>query len=602
MKILIRSGKFGANYFAHTFGKLITPNKHHAIPLYISIQRKSTGKEWSYAMGPSDVPLLGLTIGKALDQAAESFGDTEAVVSVHQRIRRTFSEVKEESEKLAAGLLALGFQRGDRIGIWGPNSYEWYLTVFAAAKAGLILVNINPAYRPGELKYCLNKVSVKGIVCASKFKSSDYYKMLNEIAPELPSCLPGQLNSKDIPNLKTVIMMGSDSSSGTYSFDSTLEMAGSEDFDKLDKLQDQVQFDDPCNIQFTSGTTGLPKAALLSHHNLVNNAFFVGKRCTYNIKPLRICLPVPLYHCFGCVVGMLSGTLHGCTMVFPNDGFDPKAIVKSFQDERLNSCYGTPTMFVDILKEYRNNPVNVDTLSCGIMTGAPCPEELITALAKEMNMKDILIVYGMTETSPVSFQSSPNDSLKIRSQTIGYPGDHVEAKIVTENNEIVKRGEPGELLIRGYCNFLGYWGDEEKTRETVGRDRWLRTGDLATMNEDGYGSIIGRIKDMIIRGGENIYPAELENFFMSHPDIIEAQVFGVPDERMGEEAVLWVRTAPGSKLSEEEIRSWCKGKIAHFKIPRYIRQKSEFPVTVTGKVQKFKMREIEIQNLGLKKS
>ncbi|KAB7505740.1 Acyl-CoA synthetase family member 2, mitochondrial [Armadillidium nasatum] len=554
MKILIRSGKFGANYFAHTFRKLINPNKHHAIPLYISIQRKSTGKEWSYAMGPSDVPLLGLTIGKALDQAAESFGDTEAVVSVHQSIRRTFSEVKEE-----------GFQRGDRIGIWGPNSYEWYLTVFAAAKAGLILVNINPAYRPGELKYCLNKVSVKGIVCASKFKSSDYYKMLNEIAPELPSCLPGQLNSKDIPNLKTVIMMGSDSSSGTYSFESTLEMARSEDFNKLDKLQDQVQFDDPCNIQFTS--------------------------------PLRICLPVPLYHCFGCVVGMLSGTLHGCTMVFPNDGFDPKAIVKSFEDERLNSCYGTPTMFVDILKEYRNNPVNVDTLSCGIMTGAPCPEELITALAKEMNMKDILIVYGMTETSPVSFQSSPNDSLRIRSQTIGYPGDHVE-KIMKS----LKGASPGELLIRGYCNFLGYWGDEEKTRETVGRDRWLRTGDLATMNEDGYGSIIGRIKDMIIRGGENLYPAELENFFMSHPDIIEAQVFGVPDERMGEEAVLWVRTVPGSKLSEEEIRSWCKGKIAHFKIPRYIRQKSEFPVTVTGKVQKFKMREIEIQNLGLKKS
>ncbi|RXG68653.1 Acetyl-coenzyme A synthetase [Armadillidium vulgare] len=511
-------------------------------------------------MGPSDVPLLGLTIGKALDQAAESFGDTEAVVSIHQSIRRTFSQVKEESEKLAAGFLALGFKRGDRIGIWGPNSYEWYLTEFAAAKAGLILVNINPSFRSGELKYCLNKVAVKGIICATKFKTSDYYKMLNEIAPELSTSPAGQLTSKDIPNLKTVIMMGSNSASGTFSFDSILGFAGSGHFDELCELERKIQFDEPCNIQFTSGTTGLPKAALLSHHNILNDAFFVGKRCGYDIKPLRICVPTPLYHCFGCVLGVLANVLHGCTTVFANDAFDPKAIVKSFEEERINFCYGTPTMFVDILREFRINPVKVDTLSYGLMGGAPCPEELVTALAKELNMKDILVTYGMTETSPTTFQCFPSDSLAIRSQTIGYPLDHIEVKIVNENNEIVRTGESGELLIRGYCNFLGYWGDEEKTKEIMGPDRWLRTGDLATMNEDGYGAIIGRIKDMIIRGGENIYPAELENFYMSHPDIIEAQVFGVPDERMGEEVALWVRLVPGSKLSEEDIRNWSKGK------------------------------------------
>ncbi|KAB7505739.1 Acyl-CoA synthetase family member 2, mitochondrial [Armadillidium nasatum] len=572
MKFLIRYNKFGANYFAHTYRKLISSDKHHALPL-IRIQRKSTCKnEWSYAMGPSDVPLLGLTIGKALDQAAESFGDTEAVVSIHQSIRRTFSQVKEESEKLAAGFLALGFKRGDRIGIWGPNSYEWYLMEFAAAKAGLILVNINPSYRSGELKYCLNKVSVKGIVCATKFKTSDYYKMLNEIAPELSSSPAGQLTTKDIPNLKTVIMMGSNSASGTYSFDSILGFAGSGHFDELSELERKIQFDEPCNIQFTSGTTGLPKAALLSHHNVINNGFFFGKRCGYDLKPLRICVPTPLYHCIGCVLGVLASVLHGCTVVFANDAFDPKAIVKSFEEERINSCYGTPTMFVDILREFRINPVKVDTLSFGLMGGAPCPEELVTAMAKELNM-DILVAYGMTETSPVSFQCFLSDSLAIKSQTIGYPLDHVEVKIVNENNEIVRTGESGELLIRGYCNFLERGEISYPTYENYTYTR----ADLATMNEDGYGAIIGRIKDMIIRGGENIYPAEIENFYMSHPDIIEAQVFGVPDERMGEEVALWVRLVPGSKLSEEDIRNWSKGKIAHYKIPRYIREKSEFP-------------------------
>ncbi|XP_047483965.1 medium-chain acyl-CoA ligase ACSF2, mitochondrial-like [Penaeus chinensis] len=495
-----------------------------------------------------------------VDRAERSFGDREAVVSVHQGVRKTFSQVKEESGLVAAGLLAAGLEPGDRLGIWGPNSYEWFLTQFAAAKAGLILVNINPAYRPSELEYCLNKVGVKGIVCDEKFKTSD----------------------------------------GTFRFRDLYEAGESSHRKRVDELSSKIQFDSACSFQYTSGTTGLPKAAVLSHHQIVNNAYHsIGKRIGYGEKPHRICLSVPLYHCLGCVAGTICGMLYGATCVMPSAGFDPDAIVRPLEREKIASCYGTPTMFVDILNSFRKNPTDLSVISTGIMAGAPCPRDLVTAV-NELRMKDLIVMYGMTETSPVTFQCFPSDPPEVRSSTIGFPGDHIEVKVVDESEEIVRAGEAGELLVRGYCNFLGYWDDPEKTREIMTQDRWLRTSDLISIQPDGYGHFIGRIKDMVIRGGENIYPAEIENFFLGHPDVIEAQVFGVPDARMGEEVATWIRKAEGSSLSDTELREWCKGKIAHYKVPRYVLFKDEFPRTVTGKIQKFKMREQTIEELNLK--
>ncbi|XP_037799315.1 LOW QUALITY PROTEIN: medium-chain acyl-CoA ligase ACSF2, mitochondrial-like, partial [Penaeus monodon] len=545
---------------------------------------------WSYVSTPGSEPLLGLSVGQAVDRAERRFGDREAVVSVHQGVRKTFSQVKEESDLVAAGFLAAGLEPGDRLGIWGPNSYEWYLTQFAAAKAGLILVNINPAYRPNELEYCLNKVGVKGIVCDEKFKTSDYYKMLCALAPELPSSVPGDLNSATLPHLKKVFIRSQEKLSGTFRFGDLYEAVKVPTV-RVNELSSKIQFDSACSIRYTSGTTGLPKAAVLSHHQIVNNAYHsIGKRIGYGEKPHRICLSVPLYHCFGCVAGTVCGMLYGATCVMPSASFDPDAIVWTLEREKITSCYGTPTMFVDILNSHRKNPTDLSAISTGIMAGAPCPQELVMAVMTDLKMKDFLVMYGMTETSPVTFQCFPSDPPEVRSSTIGYPGDHIEVKVVNESGEIVPTGEAGELLIRGYCNFLGYWDDPEKTKEIMTQDRWLRTGDLALIQPDGYGQIIGRIKDMVIRGGENIYPAEIENFFMGHPDVIEAQVFGVPDARMGEEVATWIRKAEGSSLSDTELREWCKGKIAHYKVPRYMLFKDEFPRTVTGKIQKFKMR------------
>ncbi|XP_070001673.1 medium-chain acyl-CoA ligase ACSF2, mitochondrial-like isoform X2 [Penaeus vannamei] len=575
---------------------------NHSATYILASQRWLSGApfEWSYVSTPSSEPLLGLSIGQVVDRAERRFGDREAVVSVHQAVRRTFSQVKEESDLVAAGFLAAGLEPGDRLGIWGPNSYEWYLTQFAAAKAGLILVNINPAYRPNELEYCLNKVGVKGIVCDEKFKTSDYYKMLCAVAPELPSSAPGDLSSSAVPYLKKVFMCSQEKLSGTFRFQDLYGAGESSHRKRVDELSSKIQFDSACNIQFTSGTTGLPKGAVLSHHMLVNNAYSIGGRTEYQKKPHRICISVPLYHCFGCIGGTLCGMLYGATSVLPSAGFDPEAIVKTLESEKITSCYGTPTMFVDILNAYRKNPTDLSAISTGIMAGAPCPQELVMAVMNDLKMKDFLVMYGMTETSPVTFQCFPSDPPEVRSSTIGYPGDHIEVKVVDESGAIVRAGEAGELLVRGYCNFLGYWDDPGKTREIVTEDRWLRTGDLALIQPDGYGRIIGRIKDMVIRGGENIYPAEVENFFMGHPDVIEAQVFGVPDARMGEEVATWIRKAEDSSLSDAELREWCKGKIAHYKVPRYVLFKDEFPRTVTGKIQKFKMRELTIEELNLK--
>ncbi|XP_069969606.1 medium-chain acyl-CoA ligase ACSF2, mitochondrial [Penaeus vannamei] len=598
-------GMLNSSYVMASRGRVCTHFLHRRRPwpLLGAWRRWLSGApfEWSYVSTPSSEPLLGLSIGQVVDRAERRFGDREAVVSVHQAVRRTFSQVKEESDLVAAGFLAAGLEPGDRLGIWGPNSYEWYLTQFAAAKAGLILVNINPAYRPSELEYCLNKVGVKGIVCDEEFKTSDYYKMLCALAPELPSSVPGDLSSATLPHLKKVFFRSQEKLSGTFRFADLYEAGESSHRKKVDELSSKIQFDTACNIQYTSGTTGLPKAAVLSHHQIVNNAYHnIGKRIGYGEKPHRICLSVPLYHCFGCVAGTVCGMLYGATCVMPSAGFDPDAIVRTLGSEKITSCYGTPTMFVDILNAYRKNPTDLSAISTGIMAGAPCPQELVMAVMNELKMKDFIVMYGMTETSPVTFQCFPSDPPEVRSSTIGYPGDHIEVKVVDESGAIVRAGEAGELLVRGYCNFLGYWDDPGKTREIVTEDRWLRTGDLVLIQPDGYGRFLGRIKDMVIRGGENIYPAEVENFFMGHPDVIEAQVFGVPDARMGEEVATWIRKAEDSSLSDTELREWCKGKIAHYKVPRYMLFKDEFPRTVTGKIQKFKMRELTIEELNLK--
>ncbi|XP_066986608.1 medium-chain acyl-CoA ligase ACSF2, mitochondrial-like [Macrobrachium rosenbergii] len=569
-------------------------------PLHACVRYKSsTQLTTSYLHSVGSWSLHEKTVGQLLDAADRNYGKREAVVSVHQGIRKTFSEARLDADQLAAGFLAHGLQRGDRIGIWGSNTYEWYLTQYAAAKAGLILVNINPGYRLEELKFCLNKVRVKAMVCDEKFKTSNYYEMLCQLAPEL---LDGQeeLVSNQLPYLKRVIIIADKQLRGAHKFQDVCNAGDSNHMREIEELSHKIQFDEPCNIQFTSGTTGQPKAATLSHHMIVNNAFNVGNRCSYGLKEHRICMTVPLYHCFGCVLGSLNGAHFGATCVFPSPGFDPQAAVQAMQDERVTSCYGTPTMFVDILNAQRSNQRDVSSLSTGIMSGAPCPQELVLALINEMNMKDILVMYGMTETSPVTFQCYPTDPVSVRSSTIGYPSDHTEVKIIDEEGKVTPIGVGGELCIRGYCTFLGYWDDVEKTKEVLQEDRWLKTGDLAILQPDGYGKIIGRIKDMIIRGGENLFPAEIENFLMGHPEVLEAQVFGIPDSRMGEEAVAWIRSAQNSTLTEESLKLWCKGKIAHFKIPKHIIFKEEFPRTVTGKIQKFVMRNITTKELQLK--
>ncbi|KAK7082678.1 Acyl-CoA synthetase member 2 mitochondrial [Halocaridina rubra] len=424
--------------------------------------------------------------------------------------------------------------------------------------------------------------------------------MLCELAPELPNTTKGELKSEQLPYLKNIIVISDNHNAGTHRFKDVCEAGDSSHMKDVEELSSKIQFDETCNIQFTSGTTGVPKGTMLSHHMLVNNAYGIGSRSEYAKQPHRICLTVPLYHCFGCVAGTLNCAHYGATCVMPSIGYDPDASVQAIQDERITSCYGTPTMFVDILNAQRTKPRDMSSLSTGYMAGAPCPKELVLAVMSELNMKDFLVMYGMTETSPVTFECFISDSPSVRSSTIGYPSDHIEVKIVDEEGRITRAGESGELLIRGYCNFLGYWDEPEKTKEVLQQDRWFRTGDLAVIRPDGYGQIIGRIKDMIIRGGENLFPAEVENFLMGHPEVLEAQVFGVPDQRLGEEVVAWIRKSDHSSLTEETLKKWCKGKIAHFKIPRYIMFKEEFPRTVTGKIQKFQMRKVTIEELSLK--
>ncbi|MFK4386959.1 AMP-binding protein [Bradyrhizobium sp. USDA 223] len=553
----------------------------------------------SYVCGISDAPLLGDTIGRSLDQAAQRWGNREALVSPSHGVRWAWSEFAERVDALAAGFLALGLERGQRIGIWSLNRPEWTLTQFAAAKAGLILVTINPAYRLSELEFALRKVGCAAIVTATAFKTSNYMEMLNTLLPELSSARPGQLQAARLPALRNVIQIGGPAAPGTIAFDEVARMGGDRHRQQLAALGQELQFDDPVNIQFTSGTTGSPKGVTLTHHNILNNGYFVGRAMRLTEKD-RICIPVPLYHCFGMVMGNLASVTLGAAMVYPGEGFDPLATLRTIELEKCTALYGVPTMFIAELDHSEFAGFDLTSLRTGIMAGAPCPIEVMKRVNTEMNMREVTIAYGMTETSPVSFQSAVDDPLERRVSTVGRIHPHVEVKIVDLEGRIVKRGERGELCTRGYSIMLGYWEEKEKTADVLDANGWMHTGDLATIDDDGYCNIVGRIKDMVIRGGENLYPREIEEFLYRHPKIQDVQIFGVADTRYGEELCAWIRVRAGEQLTAEEVRAFCEGQIAHNKIPRYVEFVDEFPMTVTGKIQKFLMREAVEQRLGLK--
>ncbi len=540
----------------------------------------------SYVHGASEIPLLGETIGRNLDRTVARFPDRDAVISVHQGIRLTYAQFLAAVEEIARGLLALGVEPGDRVGIWSPNNAEWVTLQYATAKAGAIMVNVNPAYRTSELAYALGQSRVSTLVLAPRFRQADYLDMLDRVAGELPA-----LNRR--------VVLGTDTPAGAMGWDQLREAGDRVPADRLREREALLQFDDPINIQYTSGTTGFPKGATLSHHNILNNGFFIGEGCRYTDAD-RVCIPVPLYHCFGMVLGNLACTTHGATMVYPAEAFDPEATLAAVQGERCTALYGVPTMFIAELEHPRFHEFDYSSLRTGIMAGSPCPVEVMKKVQADMHMAEVTICYGMTETSPVSFQSGTDDPVDKRVSTVGRVHPHVEVKVVDpDSGRVVPRGTPGELCTRGYVVMLGYWDNEEATGEAIDRAGWMHTGDLATLDEDGYANVVGRIKDMVIRGGENVYPREVEEFLYQHPAVGDVQVVGVPDERYGEELCAWVRLREGQAVSGEELREWCRGKIATFKIPRYWRFVDEFPMTVTGKVQKFKMREASIAELGL---
>jgi fatty-acyl-CoA synthase len=550
----------------------------------------------SYVHGNSGRPLIGKTIGALLDEVSATDGSREALVVAHQKIRWTYSELKSRSDAFASGLLSLGLEPGDRVGIWAPNCAEWTIAQFATAKAGLILVNINPAYRLRELEHVLRAVGCRALISATRFKTSDYIAMIRELVPELGNG-SGELKSSRLPELRHVISIGAGSYSGCLPFDRVLEQGKQIGSQQLESIAATIQMDDAVNIQFTSGTTGLPKGAILSHHNLINNAFFVGEAA--GIEPgSRVCIPVPLYHCFGMVMGNLGCVTHAATMVYPSESFDPLKTLETVAAERCDVLYGVPTMFIAQLNHPEFSRFDLGSLRRGIMAGAPCPIEVMKEVSSKMHMSEITIAYGMTETSPVSFQSSRDDPLELRVSTVGRIQPHLEVKIVDRDGRIAPRGEAGELCTRGYSVMLGYWNDEARTREAVDTAGWMHTGDLATIDEDGYCRIVGRIKDMVIRGGENIYPREVEEYLYAHPDIQDVQVFGVPDTKYGEELCAWIVSKAGATLDEEGIRRFCQDRISYYKIPRYIRFVESFPSTVTGKVQKFAMREAMIEEFA----
>jgi fatty-acyl-CoA synthase len=534
--------------------------------------------EKSYTSAVSEAPLLGDTIGENLDRTVRSFGDRVALVDVPAGRRLTYAELAAEVDALALGLLAAGIAKGDRVGIWAPNCAEWVYTQFATAKIGAILVNINPAYRTSELEFVLNQSGAKLLIAAQRLKTSDYAAMIAEVRPRCA-------------DLERVVLLG------TEEWASLLDSGRGAGRTALDAIE--LSADDPINIQYTSGTTGFPKGATLSHHNILNNGYFVGELCNYTHED-KICIPVPFYHCFGMVMGNLAATSHGAAMVIPAPAFDPVATLEAVQAQRCTSLYGVPTMFIAELAVPDFDRFDLSSLRTGIMAGSPCPVEVMKQVIDRMGMSEVSICYGMTETSPVSTQTRVDDSIERRVATVGRVGPHIEVKVADPATGLtVPRGTPGELCTRGYSVMLGYWRRPDKTAEVIDAARWMHTGDLAVMDDDGYLSITGRIKDMVIRGGENIYPREVEEFLYTHPDILDAQVIGVPDAKYGEELMAWIRMRPGAApLTAEAVREFCQGKLAHYKIPRYVHITDEFPMTVTGKVRKVEMRERSVELLG----
>ncbi|HEF5785244.1 AMP-binding protein [Burkholderia multivorans] len=552
----------------------------------------------SYVRGATDVPLSEATIGRFLRDTAERFPERPAVVFREQQVRWTWREFAAEIDVLAAGLAALGIGKGDRVGIWSPNRSEWLLTQFATARIGAILVNINPAYRLAELEYALNKVGCTAVIAADRFKSSAYVEMLQTIAPELANAAPGELRAARVPSLRTVVSMGDVAPPGMFRFADVIARGrATVDSAALDALGATLAATDPINIQFTSGTTGSPKGATLTHRNVVNNARFIARAMRFSEQD-ALCIPVPLYHCFGMVLAVLACVSTGAAMVFPGEAFDPVATLAAVAEERCTALHGVPTMFIAELDHPEFAKFDLSTLRTGIMAGSPCPIETMKRVVSQMHLSEITIAYGMTETSPVSFQSSTDDPLEKRTTTVGRVQPHLEVKIVDPSGEIVPVGVTGELCTKGYSVMLGYWDDDAKTREVL-IDGWMHTGDLATLDAEGYCNIVGRLKDMVIRGGENVYPREIEEFLFRHPKIQSAQVFGVPDPKYGEELCAWIVLRADEQMTEDDVRAFCQGQIAHYKIPRYIRFVDELPMTVTGKVQKFVMRERMIDELKL---
>ena len=540
----------------------------------------------SYVHGTSETALFGETIGQYFDRITAEVPGNEALVSLHQGLRYSYSELHRQVELAARGLMALGVGKGDRVGIWSPNNAEWVIVQYATAKIGAVLVNINPAYRAYELEYALQQSGISLLITARGFRKTDYLPMLEEVRSRLPQ-------------LRVVVLLGDEGSSNTVSWAGLLDGATSVAVDELRKREASLEFDDAINIQYTSGTTGFPKGATLSHHNILNNGFFIGERLSLTSQD-RVCLPVPFYHCFGMVLGTMAFMTHGATVVIPADSFDPQQCLAAVQSESCTALYGVPTMFIAILGHPEFDSYRLDTLRTGIMAGSSCPVEVMRNAIDRMNMREVTIAYGMTETSPVSFQSRTDDDIDVRVSTVGSIMPHVECKLADpKTGQVVPRGTAGELCVRGYPVMLGYWNDEEATREAIDEARWMHSGDLAVMREDGYVNIVGRIKDMIIRGGENVYPREIEEFLYAHPKIQEVQVIGVPDAKYGEQVCAWIQLAEGVEATEEEIVEYCRGKIATYKIPRYVRVTDDFPMTVTGKIQKFKMREVSIAELGL---
>ncbi|MBS97406.1 MAG: AMP-binding protein [Oceanospirillaceae bacterium] len=554
----------------------------------------------SYTASTADKPLIGMTIGDKFDEIAARYPDNDALIVLQQNVHWTYRELQQQANRCARALLALGVNRGDRVGVWSPNRSEWTLAQIATAKIGAILVNINPAYRTHELEYALNQSGTRFLITADSFKTSDYRGMLYELAPELKACADGKLKSQKLPELECVINLSDEKHPGMWRWGDMLEMADQISEQELADLQATLQFDDPINIQYTSGTTGFPKGATLSHHNILNNGFFVAESMGFTSED-RLVIPVPLYHCFGMVMGNLGCITHGATMIYPDEGFEPTSVLKAVHSQKATALYGVPTMFIAELDHPEFESFDLSTLRTGIMAGSICPTEVMKQVISKMHMKEVQIAYGMTETSPVSTQTGADDSIEKRVSTVGRTQPHLESKIVDPGSgQILPRGEIGELCTRGYSVMLKYWNNDKATHEAIDESGWMHTGDLATMDEEGYIQIVGRIKDMVIRGGENVYPKEIEEFLYTHPGVSEVQVTGVPDKKYGEELIAWVKLHPDADdVTAEDLREFCKGKITHFKIPRYFKFVDAFPMTVTGKIQKFKMREMSIEELGL---